>query len=185
GVALLAGVAGRWLSHSDPGPQAALPSTTAAAPAANGAPPAGSTRPALVTVKIAASPADTEILLDGAKLEGNPFVGQFAKDASLRRLELRSVGRVTEARMIRLDQDLDLLIALPVDKTSPVRAGGVPVAVGAKAPAKRPADLAAPAMLAAPATPAAGTPGAALPPLTHRDTPAPARPIDDADPYAK
>jgi len=28
------------------------------------------------------------------------------------RLELRCIGRITEARMIRLDQDLDLLIGL-------------------------------------------------------------------------
>ncbi len=80
--------------------------------------------PKLVSLKVAASPADTEMVLDGAKLEGNPFNGQFPKDASLHRLELRSVGRVSEARMIRLDQDLDLLIALPMDKASALRARG-------------------------------------------------------------
>src|SRR5205807_7791722 len=76
----------------------------------------------LVTVKIAASPADAEILLDGAKLDGNPFAGQFPKDPALHRLEVRSLGRRTEARMISLDQNLDLLIALEPDATRPSKA---------------------------------------------------------------
>jgi len=181
GVAILAGVAGRWLSGSER-PQAAAMTHAAAGQVANGGPlGSAANQPKLVTLKIAASPPDTEILLDGAKLEGNPFVGQFSKDASLRRLELRSVGRITEARMIRLDQDLDLLIALPIDKAHPLKVSGTPagVAAWAKSGAKRPPDL------STPAAPAAAIPGAALPPLAHREPPAPARPIDDSDPYAK
>jgi hypothetical protein len=117
-------------------------------------------------------------LLDGAKLDGNPFTGQFPKDQALRRLELRCFGRVTEARMIRLDQDLDLLIALQIDKTHASQKGAfsAPVAapaVAAKAGSKRPVETASAAALAAP-----------QPALTHRETSA-ARPIDDADPYAK
>jgi len=178
GVAVLAGVAGRWLSGSESPPQAALPSTGVTQVTLGGPQNVGTT-PKLVTVKIAASPPDTEILLDGAKLEGNPFIGQFSKDASLRRLELRCVGRVTEARMIRLDQDLDLLIALAVDKASPLRARAAP-AVGVLA---RPSNLRVVEPVVAPAVTA--VPGAALPPLNHRETPAPARPIDDSDPYAR
>jgi eukaryotic-like serine/threonine-protein kinase len=179
GVAVLAGVAGSWLSGSER-PQPAALANTAAGQVANAAPPTPSTRPALVTLKIAASPPDTEILLDGAKLEGNPFTGQFSKDASLRRLELRSVGRITEARMIRLDQDLDLLISLPIDKAHPLKAAGAPAAaLLAKPSNKRAQDS------LAPVAPAAATPGAALVPLTRREPPAPARPIDDSDPYAK
>jgi eukaryotic-like serine/threonine-protein kinase len=182
GVAALAGVAGRWLSGSDPSPPAALPST-AAGQVAIGGPSNPSARPTLVTLKIAASPPDTEILLDGAKLEGNPFTGQFSKDSSLHRLELRCVGRITEARMIRLDQDLDLLIALPIDKAHPLKASGSPAAAVLLRPSnKRPQELVAPA---APAAAASPTPGAVLVPLTRRDSPAPARPIDDSDPYAK
>ena len=90
-----------------------------------------------MTVKIAASPPDSEILLDGAKLDTNPFTGQFPKDTALHRLELRCVGRVTEARMIRLDQDLDLLIALPIDKASQVRSGSA-AAAAAWAKSRRP-----------------------------------------------
>jgi eukaryotic-like serine/threonine-protein kinase len=178
GVAVFAGVAGRWLSGSERPPPAALLST-AAGQVTTGGPPAGAL-PKLVTVKIAASPPDTEISLDGAKLEGNPFTGRFNKDASLHRLELRCIGRVTEARMIRLDQDLDLLIALPVDKANPLKSSATS-AVGALAKPSN-ARTQNPGAVAAPV---AATPGAPLPPLTRRDTPTPARPIDDSDPYAK
>jgi len=182
GVALLAGVAGRWLSGSESPPQAASPNTVAAQ-IANGTPPGVGASTKLVTLKISASPPDTEILLDGAKLEGNPFTGQFSKDAGLRRLELRSTGRVTEARMIRLDQDLDLLIALPIDKANPLKPRAMPVAAGVLArPSNQrlqePVAAAAPMPAPAPA-PAAGTP------MTRRPSPAAARPIDDSDPYSK
>jgi len=184
GVAALAGVGGRLLSSSNGSAPAAQP--TPAAPSVSAELRSAELRsagaqPKPITVKIAASPPDTEILLDGAKLDTNPFLGQFPKDASLHRLELRCVGRVTEARMIRLDQDLDLLIALPVDKSSPLKAGAPPAAAAwAKSGSKRPSDAAA----AAPATPAP-SPVAPATPLTRRETPAPARPIDDSDPYAK
>ena len=179
GVAALAGVAGRWLSATDrSSPVSNVPGATSSQ--APGAGTASSAAAKLVTLKISASPSDTEILLDGAKLEGNPFSGQFPKDQALRRLELRCIGRVTEARMIRLDQDLDLLIALQIDKT-PLAKGGaaVPAAAPLSAPAAKPG--AKHAVDSAPAAPAA-TPAA----LSHRDnTAGAARPIDDSDPYAK
>jgi len=181
GVALLAGVAGRWLSGSEPPAQGAS-SSAAAAQGPNPEPRGAAAAPKLVTVKIAASPPDSEILLDGAKLDTNPFTGQFAKDTALHRLELRCVGRVTEARMIRLDQDLDLLIALPIDKASQVRSGsGAAAAAWAKSAVnkQRAPEPGTPSAPAAPVAPAAGAS------LTHRDSPAPARPIDDSDPYAK
>jgi serine/threonine-protein kinase len=184
GVAILAGVAGRWLNSSGRPPQTAEATLTGAVAAqvANAGPQNAGAASKLVTLKIAASPADTEILLDGAKLEGNPFIGQFAKDASLRRLELRSAGRITEARMIRLDQDLDLLIPLAVDKAHPLKARGASAAATFSKPANlRASDSGA----AAPAAAAAPAPGAPLPPLTHREPTAPARPIDESDPYAK
>jgi serine/threonine protein kinase len=178
-VAALAGGGGWWLSNADRAPPAA---PTAISTSNTGAPgpaiPTANLAQKLVTLKIAASPPDTEILLDGAKLDGNPFTGQFPKDQALRRLELRCFGRVTEARMIRFDQDLDLLIALQVDKTPASQKGafGTPVltpAAGAKVGSKRPLESAPAAAVAAP-----------QPALSHRETNA-ARPIDDADPYAK
>ena len=179
GVAALAGVAGRWLSATDrSSPVSNVPGASSSQ--APGAGTASSAAAKLVTLKISASPSDTEILLDGAKLEGNPFSGQFPKDQALRRLELRCIGRVTEARMIRLDQDLDLLIALQIDKT-PLAKGGaaVPAAAPLSVPAAKPG--AKHAVDSAPAAPAA-TPAA----LSHRDnTAGAARPIDDSDPYAK
>jgi len=95
----------------------------------------------------------------------------------LHRLELRCLGRRTEARMINLDQDLDLLIALEPDSTRPGRsiapAGGA-AAGGKLGPASK--RLAEAPQAAAPATAAPGT-------LSHKKTDS-ARPIDDADPYA-
>jgi hypothetical protein len=176
GVAVLAGIAGRLLSGSSHAPDGATVGSSSAAPS----PPGAAEQKAadlpgtskLVTVKIAASPADTEILLDGAKLDGNPFVGQFPKDPALHRLELRCLGRRTEARMINLDQDLDLLIALEPDISRPSRgpapaAPGKPAAVGTK----RAGD-------------AASAPSDAPGTLTHKSRAGSARPIDDADPYA-
>jgi hypothetical protein len=173
-VALLAGVGGRWLSRAERPSSVALPSV-AAAPGPTSEARNAVAQPKLVTLKIAASPRDTEISLDGAKLDSNPFQGQFPKDSALHRLELRCFGRVTEARMIRLDQDLDLLIALPVDKATKLKSGAA-TGAGAKPGAKRPIDE---------AVPAATAPLPAAAPLTHRDAAAPARPIDDSDPYAK
>jgi len=176
GVALAAGIAGRWLSGTDRAASAALPSTATAS--SESPEPRPTSAPAkLVTVKIAASPPDTEILLDGAKLDENPFVGQFPKDSTLHRLELRCVGRVPEARMIRLDQDLDLLIALPIDKSSGSRlSGAVAAAALPRAAAKR-APEATPSASSAPVAEQAAP--------ARREPVAPARPIDDADPYAK
>ena len=174
GVAVLAGVGGRLLSNSDR-PQA-QPALAGSAPVNTVVRlPGPLPTQKLVTLKIAASPPDTEILLDDAKLEGNPFTGQFAKSSALRRLELRCMGRVTEARMIRFDQDIDLLIALPIDKSAPSKAAGAPAAgllSTGKSAGKRTSETAPPA-------------AAVQAPLTHREKSTSARPIDDLDPYAK
>lgn len=185
GVAAAAGIAGRVLSNPDRDPVSPVPTAISGAGTVATGATASPNAPRLVTLKIAASPPDTEILLDGARLEGNPFTGQFPKDQALRRLELRSAGRVSEARMIRFDQDLDLLIALPVDKstpptprTGPGTAAASPAAAAAtKAAGKRPTDSTPAATpVAAPATPGG---------LVRRDPAGNARPIDDSDPYAK
>jgi hypothetical protein len=151
GVATLAGVAGRALSGSGRTPQEARLPSAAATPVANGGLSNSQPVPKLVSLKIAASPPDTEIMLDGAKLDGNPFSAQVPKDSSLHRLELRSFGRVSEARMIRLDQDLDLLIALQVDRAIIRRAGAAPAAAKPANPrSQEPALATASANAAAP-----------------------------------
>ena len=191
GVAALAGVAGRWFSDS--AQQAKTPTDPSAQGGVGAAAHQEGAKPqALVTLKVAASPADTEILLDGAKLDGNPFSGQFPKDAALRRLELRCLGRVTEARMIRLDQDLDLLIALQIDKGAPLIRGQAPLPAGggtaAAVAAAAAAAAAAPVKHAGePVAITTSVPAAAATPttLTHQAPVKAARPIDDSDPYAK
>ncbi|HEY1532580.1 MAG TPA: serine/threonine-protein kinase, partial [Polyangiaceae bacterium] len=180
GVAALAGVAGRWFSDSA---QQAKPTGSALGAASLAAqrvnePPKPQ---ALITLKVAATPADSEILLDGARLDGNPFSGQFPKDLALRRLEVRCLGRVSEARMVRFDQDLDLLIALQVDKAVPSMRGAAASALAAKASAKHAGDSA----VASSTTPAAAAAAGAAAPLTHQGAATGARPIDDSDPYAK
>jgi serine/threonine protein kinase len=175
GVAVLAGVAGHFLSSSSSSQNQNTAGAPSAALGLASSPPKATDvhgSAALVTVKIAASPADAEILLDGAKLDGNPFTGQFPKDPALHRLELRCLGRRTEARMINLDQDLDLLIALEPDNARSTK-GLTPGAAALAKPGggKRASEV--------PATPSSA-PGS-LSHKTHADS---ARPIDDADPYA-
>ncbi|HEX3855652.1 MAG TPA: hypothetical protein VHW01_32035, partial [Polyangiaceae bacterium] len=179
GVAALAGVAGRWFSDSAQQAKA-TGSAQAAASAASQHVSEPTKAPLLITLKVAVTPADSEILLDGARLDGNPFSGQFPKDVALRRLEVRCLGRVTEARMVRFDQDLDLLIALQVDKAVPVMRGGPAAAPASKTAGKHAGESA----VASGATPSAGA-GTAATALTHQGTATGARPIDDSDPYAK
>jgi len=186
-VAGLATIGARWLSKSDGTPPVAASSSSASG---LGTLAAGTTAtgaaPKLVTLKIAATPADTEILLDGARLEGNPFTGQFPQNMALHRLELRSAGRVTEARMVRLDQDLDLLIALPMDKVPSTRARSVAAGAGLPfAPLNEGPSASKPPSSRGPdAAPSTVSPGDAVA-LPRRERSAPARPIDDTDPYAK
>jgi serine/threonine-protein kinase len=168
-VAALAGLAGHWFSEPGQAAKAlsAAPVLNASTPAPHVAEPA---KPqALMTLKVAATPVDSEILLDGATLDGNPFSGEFPKDSALRRLEVRCLGRVTEARMIRMDQDLDLLIALQVDKTTTLSHGAAKKAATSQ-PGNTAAALAAPSANAPPA---------------HPSTEASARPLDDSDPYGR
>jgi serine/threonine-protein kinase len=170
GVALLAGVAGRLLSNQSRVQEVTLTAApTSTLGAASGAQKSAEVRGAatFVTVKIAATPADAEILLDGAKLDVNPFSGQFPKDPALHRLEVRCLGRIPEARMINLDQDLDLLISLEPEITRRIKPG-----VASKLGAGKHSNDTPPASSATSGT------------LSHKSHPDSARPIDDSDPYA-
>jgi serine/threonine-protein kinase len=175
GVALAAGISGWLLSGSNQTQGRSTVGSSSTTPSLPGAQKTDSGAAAkLVTVKIAASPTDAEILLDGAKLDGNPFAGQFPKDPALHRLEVRSLGRRTEARMISLDQNLDLLIALEPDVTRPSKALAP---VGLLAPAK-------PGPSAKHTSDAPPAPSSTTGTLSHKSHSDSARPIDDADPYA-
>jgi hypothetical protein len=162
-VALLAGGAGALITRLRPAPEPSAHRAAEGQPAV-GSPAPAAPSPALVKLEISAEPASAEMIFDGAKLESNPFSGQLPKDAALHRLEVRAPGRRSEARMIRLDQDLSLHVAL----------------VAAAAPA---AGSAADAKTSGRRDGVGGNSGPADD-FVHkqRDTKA-ARPIDNSNPY--
>lgn len=178
-VALLAGGAGAFVTRLGPSaPPPNAPSAAEAKPAAAVLKPAPGAQ--LVNLRISTDPTYAELFLDGAKLEGNPFVGQLAKDSALHRLEAKAPGRRNEARMVRLDQDINLLLTLQPENAktpaAPVVAAPA-VAVDPAAAAKAVKTPAAPPV----AAPAANTADGFV--HKQRDGKA-ARPIDNADPYA-
>ncbi len=182
-LALLAGVAGAFATRLQPAAEA----TTGSAVVSTVTPtetvaPRAATAATLVQLRISAEPANAELLLDGAKLEGNPFHGQLNKDSALHRLEVRAPGRKSDVRMIHLDHDLQLHIELSYGGGG----GGVVAAPAAAAPA-----VAAPVATTVSA-PVTAKPPAARPPsaptnedFVHKPRDGKtARPIDNSDPYA-
>jgi serine/threonine protein kinase len=173
-VALIAGGAGAFITKL--GPSSTVPAAPSAVAVAQSAPAARPNTDAanLINLRISTDPPYAELILDGAKLEGNPFVGQVAKDSALHRLEARAPGRRSEARMVRLDQDQNLLLTLaPENAKQPAApapaAAAEPAPASAKPGAKRDAAPAG-------AAPAEG--------FVHKPRDGkPARPIDNADPY--
>ena len=175
-VALIAGVAGAFATRLRPSPEvAASPSVTAPSRGPEASPPTALPGALLVQLRVSAEPAGAELLLDGAKLDGNPFHGQLPKDSALHRLEVRAPGRRSDVRMIHLDQDLQLHIEL-----APA-AGATPVAGATPAPIV--ASTATPA--SAKAAPRKDSGPTASEDFVHKQRDGkPARPIDNSDPYA-
>jgi serine/threonine-protein kinase len=167
-VALSAGVAGAFITRV--APQGALSTTAPSAPPVLNSAADGATKQVgdLVKLQLSAEPQNAELVLDGAKLAGNPFQGNLAKDGALHRLEVRAPGRRSEARMISLDEDLTLHIELrPLAQPAPAPAEAAAAApVGAKSGARRVSE---------PAT----APGD----FSHKQRDQKARPIDNSDPY--
>jgi serine/threonine-protein kinase len=165
-VALLAGVAGAFITRVTP--QSALSTTpppSAAPVVKNDAESSTRALGPLVRLRLSAVPPNAELILDGAKLEGNPFSGQLAKDGALHRLEVRAPGRKTEARMINLDEDLQLHIELrPLGAAATAEASSA-VPTPSRSVVRRTTE-----------TPAAGD-------FSHKQRDLKARPIDNADPY--
>jgi serine/threonine-protein kinase len=166
-VALLAGVAGAFITRV--APQSALSATpppSAISLAKSSAEGGTKAVGPLVRLQLSTLPANAELFLDGAKLEGNPFSGQLTKDGALHRLEVRAPGRKTDTRMINLDDDLQLHIELrplPASAATPEPSGAPPSV--AKSSARRAADA-----------PAASD-------FSHKQRDLKARPIDNSDPY--
>ena len=164
GLALLAGIAGAFITRLRPAVEQEGPAgSVVAVQALPASAPAPAASQDLIKLQLSADPPYAEIVLDGAKLEGNPFSGQLAKDGVLHRLEVRAPGRRTEARIVRFEQDLTLHITLVL---------AAPAASSSAAAATTPTGK-----------PAAKT-GTGSDDFVHkqRDTKA-ARPIDNSDPY--
>jgi hypothetical protein len=163
-VALIAGTAGALVMRPGAKNEAGATTTTATQPS-SGDKSAATPAPALVKLELSAGPAGAELLLDGAKLEGNPFTGRLPRDSALHRFEARAPGRKSEARMLPLDRDLTLHLDLAVATA----AGAGPASAAGKAP---------------PSREGASTPAAPANDFVHksRDN-KPARPIDNSDPY--
>jgi eukaryotic-like serine/threonine-protein kinase len=163
-LALLAGTAGAFLMRARPGSEVRAPSAVADARSVSRQPATATPVQALVKLELSAEPASAELVLDGAKLESNPFSGQLPRDAALHRLEVRAPGHKTEARMVRLDQDLSLRIQLLVVNNTPPS-----TSASAKAAQRRdnPSSV-----------------GAQGDDFVHKPRESkPARPIDNSDPY--
>jgi serine/threonine-protein kinase len=167
-VALLAGAAGAFMMRLRPDGERARAAITPLPSASTESTPT-SAAPVLVKLELSASPPSAELVLDGAKLEGNPFTGQFPKDAALHRLEARAPGHRSEARMVPLDENLTLRLDL-----APLPAAAGPAAApvsDAKSKVNGPRE---------------GLGATSTPPVDFvhkpRDT-KPARPIDNTDPY--
>ncbi len=164
-VALLAGGAGAFVTRLQPGNDSVASATPPASPSAGAHSGTAASPTALIKLQLSAEPASAELLLDGAKLEGNPFAGQLPQDSALHRLEARAPGRRTEARMVRFDRDLVLHIELAPAGVAAV--GSVGALAGAKLAPRRD-----------------GTGGAPPSDFVHKQRDAKAaRPIDNSDPY--
>ena len=164
-VALLAGGAGAFVTRLQPGKDSVASATPPASPSAGAHSGTAASLTALIKLQLSAEPASAELLLDGAKLEGNPFAGQLPQDSALHRLEARAPGRRTEARMVRFDRDLVLHIELAPAGVAAV--GSVGALAGAKLAPRRD-----------------GTGGAPPSDFVHKQRDAKAaRPIDNSDPY--
>lgn len=169
-IALLAGALGAFATRLEPRNVApATPLASAAKP-----PPAENVaEKPLVRLEISADPAAAELSLDGAKLEGNPFSGSLPRDGSLHRLEARASGHRSEARMIHLDQDVSLHLALAPASSTAARAAPP------RAVSLRPAASVTPAKSPQHRDTGSNPDGD----FVHKTETKSLRPIDNADPY--
>lgn len=117
-----------WRSRADereaPSPAAEAPTATAEPSAA----PADVKAPASLKLRIAATPPEAEIFLDGARLPSNPHDAKFARDGLSHRLRVTADGYVEQSRMLVFDQDIDVKIELEA------KDAGAPTARPAAAP---------------------------------------------------
>ncbi|WP_437834792.1 serine/threonine protein kinase [Sorangium sp. So ce1153] len=73
-------------------------------------------RPATVSVRIAASPRDAALFLDGQPLATNPFRAQMEKSAAAREVRAEAPGYTSARVEIVLDKDVDVDLGLQQEK---------------------------------------------------------------------
>jgi eukaryotic-like serine/threonine-protein kinase len=140
GVALAVLATGFQLTRS--GASGVADASPSAAPVASGHDPG--TALATIDVSISADPPQARVLLDDVPLAGNPFHGAMPRSPLARRLRVTAPGFAPEERLVTLDRDLNLELALkPVPTSAPAvvgpsRIGPATVAPGKAAPTAAP-----------------------------------------------
>jgi eukaryotic-like serine/threonine-protein kinase len=105
--------------------------------------------PATVDVSISVDPPEARVFLDDVALASNPFHGGVPRSTLARRLRVTAPGYAPEERLVTLDRDLHLELAL---KAAPAAAAAnpPPARAGRDAPAGTSAVKAPPVATAAP-----------------------------------
>lgn len=183
-VALSAGL-GIWqaTSSSSASVPAPVPSST----------PAGAAKDsATVQLSVAASPAHAQLYLDNTLLPTNPFRGPVMKDQAMHSLRAEAVGFAPASVSIRLDRDVENMLALSSlpPRPEPALANPAaprqiapPVSRLPRLPARAPKETSA-GVSAKPTTPAPSPDVAGKDPLPKSKAPAtPAVRLDDSDPW--
>jgi serine/threonine-protein kinase len=162
-------------------PTAAAPGAPAAATTtASGSTAASAPTSKRIKLRIAVSPDDAEVRLDGRLLKGNPYESEVDRDGLDHELTVSADRHREETHKLRFDEDIDLELSLDSARGGRrariVRGARAPVALpappepaaAAPAPASRPAQKIEPGM-----------------DLEARPTSRGKSKIDEKDPYAK
>ncbi|HEY6561479.1 MAG TPA: hypothetical protein VI072_29600, partial [Polyangiaceae bacterium] len=139
-----------------------------------------------VRLRIAVSPENAEVRLDGRLLKGNPFDSVIKKDDVEHELTVSADKHRSHKRKLRIEEDVDLEIDLsPLHGARPSRTARAIRA--ATAPAPRPAAPEVPTTAAAAPAPAPRTTPSLEPgmDLRTRSVERVKRGIDEKDPYAQ
>ncbi|XYH98723.1 serine/threonine protein kinase [Sorangium sp. So ce1128] len=118
-----------------PAASGAQAAQAAAAPAPVPEPPE---RPATVSVRIAASPRDAALFLDGQPLATNPFRAQMEKSGAAREVRAEAPGYTSARVEIVLDKDVDVDLGLQQEKRATLPRSS-PTRVVTRAPTAAPA----------------------------------------------
>jgi serine/threonine-protein kinase len=140
-------------------------------------------RPATVDVWISVDPPEARLTLDEVALSSNPFHAAMPESTLARKLRVSAPGFVTDERLITLDRDLHLEMALKAAPGAPTASNAAPALSAPLAPGGAPGGPRLPGAMLPPtglgkptATAAAGpAPGEAIAPQPKKST----RSIDD------